>query len=125
MMILFLLVDVGVGVGHTYATLCGFLNRSVVSLCDGELAVEHWPLPWPGGVRVRAADVARIFCEMKPGRNSTLTCSVVAVLKAGRNTMGRASTSSRGPTDNGRGERWVRLFDIPTDLLLPPSRPAP
>jgi hypothetical protein len=30
-----------------------------------------------------------------------------------------------GPTGNGRGRRWVRLFEIPTDLLLPPGRRAP
>jgi tetratricopeptide (TPR) repeat protein len=30
-----------------------------------------------------------------------------------------------GPTGNGRGRRWVRLFEIPTNLLLPPRRPAP
>jgi tetratricopeptide (TPR) repeat protein len=29
-----------------------------------------------------------------------------------------------GPTGNGRGRRWVRLLEIPTDLLLPPRRPA-
>jgi tetratricopeptide (TPR) repeat protein len=29
-----------------------------------------------------------------------------------------------GPTGNGRGRRWVRLFEIPTDLLLPPGPPA-
>jgi tetratricopeptide (TPR) repeat protein len=29
------------------------------------------------------------------------------------------------PTGNGRGRRWVRLFEIPTDLLLPPRPPAP
>jgi tetratricopeptide (TPR) repeat protein len=29
-----------------------------------------------------------------------------------------------GPTGNGRGRRWVRLFEIPTDLLLPPRRPG-
>jgi tetratricopeptide (TPR) repeat protein len=30
-----------------------------------------------------------------------------------------------GPTGNGRGRRWVRLSEIPTDLLLPRGRPAP
>jgi hypothetical protein len=30
-----------------------------------------------------------------------------------------------GPTGNGRGRRWVRLFEIPTDLLLPSRAPAP
>jgi tetratricopeptide (TPR) repeat protein len=30
-----------------------------------------------------------------------------------------------GPTGNGRGRRWVRLLEIPTDLLLPPKSPAP
>jgi hypothetical protein len=29
-----------------------------------------------------------------------------------------------GPTGNGRGRRWVRLFEIPTELLLPPRDPA-
>jgi hypothetical protein len=29
-----------------------------------------------------------------------------------------------GPTGNGRGRRWVRLFEIPTELLLPPKPPG-
>ena len=29
-----------------------------------------------------------------------------------------------GPTGNGRGRRWVRLFEIPTDLLLPRRPPT-
>jgi tetratricopeptide (TPR) repeat protein len=35
------------------------------------------------------------------------------------------SAGKVGPTGNGRGRRWVRLFAIPTDLLLPPRSPAP
>lgn len=35
------------------------------------------------------------------------------------------SAGKVGPTGNGRGRRWVRLFEIPTDLLLPPRRLAP
>jgi hypothetical protein len=35
------------------------------------------------------------------------------------------SAGKVGPTGNGRGRRWVRLFEIPTDLLLPPGPPAP
>jgi tetratricopeptide (TPR) repeat protein len=34
------------------------------------------------------------------------------------------SAGKVGPTGNGRGRRWVRLFEIPTDLLLPPRPPA-
>jgi DNA-binding IclR family transcriptional regulator len=30
-----------------------------------------------------------------------------------------------GPTGNGRARRWVRLLEIPTDLLLPRGSPAP
>jgi hypothetical protein len=30
-----------------------------------------------------------------------------------------------GPMGNGRGRRWVRLFEIPTDLLLPPRAATP
>jgi predicted DNA-binding transcriptional regulator YafY len=35
------------------------------------------------------------------------------------------SAGKVGPTGNGRGRRWVRLFEIPTDLLLPPRPLAP
>jgi hypothetical protein len=35
------------------------------------------------------------------------------------------SAGQVGPTGNGRGRRWVRLFEIPTDLLLPPRPRAP
>jgi tetratricopeptide (TPR) repeat protein len=34
------------------------------------------------------------------------------------------SAGKVGPTGNGRVRRWVRLFEIPTDLLLPPRPPA-
>jgi len=41
-------------------------------------------------------------------------------------SLGELQTVGKvGPTGNGRGRRWVRLFEIPTDLLLPPRRPAP
>ncbi len=41
-------------------------------------------------------------------------------------SLGELQNSGRvGPTGNGRGRRWVRLFEIPTDLLLPPGRRAP
>src|SRR5579859_4355745 len=35
------------------------------------------------------------------------------------------SAGKVGATGNGRGRRWVRLFEIPTDLLLPPRPLAP
>jgi tetratricopeptide (TPR) repeat protein len=38
-------------------------------------------------------------------------------------SLGELQTAGKiGPTGNGRGRRWVRLFEIPTDLLLPPKR---
>ena len=40
-------------------------------------------------------------------------------------SLGELSSAGKvGPTGNGRGRRWVRLFEIPTDLLLPPRPPA-
>lgn len=54
--LVFPVVHVLVGVALTYYTLCGFFNRTVVSVAH-ELRVEHKPLPWRG---VRGIPIGKI-----------------------------------------------------------------
>lgn len=78
---------VAVGVGITYFTLAGFLNRTRIRLNPAELSVRHYPLPWPGNRTLGRQDLDQLFCEEKlnSGRNgSHYTYSLSAVLHGGK-----------------------------------------
>jgi len=84
---LFPLLHVAVGVGLTYATLAGFLNRTKISLNSAELRIRHYPLPWPGNRLLQRQELDQLFCEEKlsSSRNSvSYTYSLSAVLTGGK-----------------------------------------
>ena len=57
---------------------------------------------------------------------SSLALALYVSERTVQRSLGELQSAGRvGPTGNGRGRRWVRLFEIPTDLLLPPGRRAP
>lgn len=55
---------------------------------------------------------------------STLALATGVSERTVQRSLGELQRAGKvGPTGSGRGRRWVRLFDIPTDLLLPqPAR---
>jgi tetratricopeptide (TPR) repeat protein len=64
------------------------------------------------------------------GGDSWSTSSLALALDVSERTVQRSlgelqSAGKVGSTGNGRRRRWVRLCEIPTDLLLPPRPPAP
>ena len=67
------LPHVGVGVGLTYYTLLGFVNRTEISVVGGQLSVEHLPLPWPGRRRLRSDEIEQLYCTevVHRGKNGT------------------------------------------------------
>lgn len=75
MTLLFPIGHVAVGIGLTYFTLCGFLNRTTVNVSPREISVRHGPLPWFGNRTVPALQVAQIFREeiVRQGKNGTYT----------------------------------------------------
>jgi len=87
-MIVFPIAHVAVGVGLTYYTVAGFLNRSVIKVSGGVLTVRHAPLPWPGTHTLNASDLAQAYCteHFTQGRNSSGSTSyrVNAMLADGR-----------------------------------------
>jgi len=82
MMKLFPLLHVGVGLGLTYLTAAGFINRTRVRVGPAELNIKHYPLPWPGNRTLQRQEIDQLFCEERvdSGRNGvsyTYTLSVV------------------------------------------------
>jgi hypothetical protein len=86
-MFLFPIVHVVVGVALAYGTLAMFLNRTVVEVGDGVLAVRHGPLPWKPGPTVPSSNVRQVFAreDRSKGGNGSggVSYSVHAVTKEG------------------------------------------
>jgi hypothetical protein len=84
---IFPILHVAVGVGLTYFTIAGFLNRTVIQASDGLLTVRHGPVPWSGNHDIPTDDLDQLYCEERihRGKNSTSTSyRLHAVLKDGR-----------------------------------------
>jgi len=64
-MILFPIAHVAVGVGITYSTLAGFINRTVLEVTRDEIAVWFEPLPWLGEKAIKTKEVRQFFCKDK------------------------------------------------------------
>lgn len=83
----FPIAHVAAGVGLTYFTLAGFLNRSTFSLNDQSLMVRHGPLPWKGNHTIDRNDIKQLYCEESVSRNrnnTNRTYYLSAVLVDGR-----------------------------------------
>jgi len=62
----------------------------------------------------------------EPWSASSLALALDVSERTVQRSLGELQSAGKvGPTGSGRGRRWVRLLEIPTDLLLPPSRRAP
>lgn len=68
MAILFPLIHVAVGVGLTYFTIAGFVNRTRINVNPAEIRIKHYPLPWAGNRTVQRAEIEQLFCEEKVSR---------------------------------------------------------
>ena len=71
--IVFPIVHLAVGIGLTYSTLCGFINRTVLEVSRDELAVWFEPLPWLGEKKLKTVDLKQLYCKEKVinGKNGT------------------------------------------------------
>lgn len=94
--LLFPLLHVAVGVGLAYYTLCGFVNRTTISIGSGELRLRHHPLPWPGNRRLPVIDLDQLYCTEHVSRNkngTSVTYSLNALMRDGDKATLLASVS--------------------------------
>lgn len=83
-MLWFPLLHVAVGVGLTYSTLAGFLNRTSLVVGNGELVVRHGPIPWFGNRTVSSTDLRQVYREetlshSRRGRRASYHLSAVTL----------------------------------------------
>ena len=71
--IVFPIAHLAVGIGLTYSTLCGFINRTVLEVTRDELSIWFEPLPWLGEKTLKTADLKQLYCKEKVtrGENSS------------------------------------------------------
>jgi len=73
-----------------------------------------------------ASRVLSLMHGGEPWSASSLALALGVSERTVQRSLGELQSAGKvGATGNGRGRRWVRLFEIPTDLLLPRSSPAP
>jgi hypothetical protein len=65
---LFPLAHVAAGIGLTYYTLAGFLNRTTIQLDERNLSVRHAPLPWKGNCTLGREEIKQLYCEHEVSR---------------------------------------------------------
>ena len=70
LMIVFPIAHVAIGVGLTYFTIAGFVNKTIIRTGGGQLTVRHGPLPWPGNRMISTDEVDQLYCTEHISRNS-------------------------------------------------------
>ena len=63
-MLVFPICHVAVGVGLTYATVCGFFNRTIIQVNRVELMVRHGPVPCPGNRTLHVDSIQQLFTQV-------------------------------------------------------------
>ncbi len=117
-MIVFPIAHLAVGVGLTYSTLCGFVNRTVLEVNRDELAVWFEPLPWPGEKKIKTGELKQLYCKEKVtrGENSTTrTYQLYAVTRDNKETrlLDRLDSPDVALFFEQQLEYWLKITDQP------------
>ena len=121
-MIVFPIAHLAVGVGLTYTTLAGFLNRSYVVIDKDNFSVSHSPLPWLGNLRVPVSQVKQLYCKEKSGKqNSGPTYQLSVILKDGRkkDLLSNLDSPEIGFYMEHQIENWLEIQDQPVRGEIP------
>jgi len=73
LMFYFPMIHVAVGAGITYYVLCGWLNRTRITVGRGKVAVRHGPLPWFGNLEMDSSAIKQLYAKemISSSRNGT------------------------------------------------------
>lgn len=85
--IVFPIAHLAVGIGLSYSTLCGFVNRTVLEVTPEELSVWFEPLPWLGEKTIAVRHLKQLYCVEKTQRSDSGTThhyKLMAVTQDGR-----------------------------------------
>jgi hypothetical protein len=116
--IVFPVVHLAVGVGITYSTLAGFLNRTNVELTRDKLTVWFEPLPWLGEKTIHTADIQQLFCKeaVSRGKNGpNYSYQLYAVAQDDREVklIGNLDSPDIARFFEQQLETWLKIEDQP------------
>ncbi|MFN0021507.1 MAG: hypothetical protein ACKVP0_24920 [Pirellulaceae bacterium] len=57
------LLHLAIGIGVTYSTIAGFVNRTVIKVAGGTLTVRHGPMRWGGNHTLNVDDILQFYCS--------------------------------------------------------------
>ncbi|KFE66693.1 hypothetical protein [Hyalangium minutum] len=84
---LFPLLHVAVGLGLSYSTLTGLVNRTVIEVSRNQLTIRHGPLPWRGNRSEPGRQFTQLYGEEIFRTNkghTTFTYDLIALDREGR-----------------------------------------
>jgi len=70
MPLLFPLIHVAFGIGLTYYTLAGYLNKTFIDVNFNSITIRHEPLPFWGVKKVSSKKVIQLYCKRDDFFNS-------------------------------------------------------
>lgn len=79
--VIFPVIHVMVGIGVTYSTIAGFVNRTTLELDSELLTIRFDPMPWLGEKRIKTRDIKQLYCK-EEARNSKNGTSISYQLHA-------------------------------------------
>lgn len=85
--LIFPIAHLAVGVGLTYSTLAGFLNRTRIEVNRVRLTIRHGPLPWGGNQELPGRDLKQLYgveVSRTSKGNTTRTYDLMALDREGR-----------------------------------------
>lgn len=122
LMVVFPVAHVAVGVGLSYYTLAGFLNRTTFRLDHQAFSIRHAPLPWKGNRRIPRDEITQLFCEevVTQGKNGPSSTYWLSAVLTGERKLRLASM----PLDQARflEERLEEKLALP-DVAVPGEIP--
>lgn len=117
---LFPLLHVAAGIGLTYYTLAGYLNRTTIDVEPNALTIRHGPLPWWGNQDVSSRQLKQLYCKRDDHggngyRRGYPAYSVHAITEEGRNIklLSGLDTSEQALFIEQEVEKFLRIEDKP------------
>ncbi len=100
---LFPLLHVALGIGLTYYTIAGFVNKTTITVDRGSLRIRHFPLPWLYAGTIATHEIDQIYCK-----ESIQTNKGTAWYRYGVSVL----------LKNGRERKLMSNMDAPEEALF-------
>jgi hypothetical protein len=116
--IVFPIAHVAVGIGITYSTIAGFVNRTILKVTSENITLWFEPLPWLGNKQIRIAEIRQLYCKekiisTKNGSGTQYELFVVTKANQQEKLLGGLDNPDIGVFFEQQLERWLKIEDRP------------